>query len=623
MPISNQQCAPYLSTTLFKIAKPAPSVSALRDAIIAQLEMASHASNETSLRRKVQKVDRPVFKRGKMDIGWFHYAETRPPPWYIGQDLKDERHHIVFVVRKNDIVALTFSDAVFRSSIVSEIKKGSNTPLASLKILTVKQINDAFVGNRVRTLWLTGTHRKITTKADSKILSGIELESALNPLGDQSYYFSSVRSTLDKPVLATKTNSSAIVGANPRNSRIWLGSSPDWESFIDRVDALVDIADEAIKNPAPPGAPLPVLAQPTEALGEVNAPYDMAITGESVPSGIEGDPDDPWLHEFCDAARFEISSQTDSPSFEAEVFWGSESYGRIKYDFVAVHQASLKVTAKAFDWKNDRDYHEEIRKICENTELLKVYYDTGHTFSGGQFYTTTFRDARFDKWAWASLAGFDIGAEKPLDEKRLLIEDIGKENDSSLFGFVAKHWNYPDNDKPVGWLVCDDGSMESADFIHFDDRETPPRLTLIHVKGSGSVSADRGVSVSDYEVVVSQAVKNLRHIDRVHISEKLAANQDAQIGSAVWRDGKRQDSRKEILKILAKAGSNMNKRVCILQPRVRRSEVIAIEKRIAKRDLDRPEVRRLQQLDALLLGARANCFELGAEFWVIGENDLS
>jgi hypothetical protein len=32
-------------------------------------------------------------------------------------------------------------------------------------------------------------------------------------------------------------------------------------------------------------------------------------------------------------------------------------------------------------------------------------------------------------------------------------------------------------------------------------------------------------------------------------------------------------------------------------------------------------VRRLQQLDTLLLAARAECFGLGAEFHVIGEDD--
>ena len=85
-----------------------------------------------------------------------------------------------------------------------------------------------------------------------------------------------------------------------------------------------------------------------------------------------------------------------------------------------------------------------------------------------------------------------------------------------------------------------------------------------------------------YEVVVGQAVKNLRYLDSSHISEKLALNKDKAIGTAVWHNGQRQKDRKEILKILARAGSNVSKKVCVLQPSATRSEVEAIGKRIEK-----------------------------------------
>jgi hypothetical protein len=109
------------------------------------------------------------------------------------------------------------------------------------------------------------------------------------------------------------------------------------------------------------------------------------------------------------------------------------------------------------------------------------------------------------------------------------------------------------NRAATGWLICDDGSMESADFIHFADTVTPPRLSLIHVKGSGSATADRGISVSDYEVVVGQAVKNLRYLDRTNIAEKLGFEAGKKIASAAWRNGVRQTDRKAVLKAL-KAG---------------------------------------------------------------------
>jgi hypothetical protein len=75
------------------------------------------------------------------------------------------------------------------------------------------------------------------------------------------------------------------------------------------------------------------------------------------------------------------------------------------------------------------------------------------------------------------------------------------------------------------------------------------------------------------------------------------------------------------LKILGSVGSNMSKTVCVFQPSARRSEVEAIGKRIAKGELERADVRRLRQLDTLLLAARGECLGLGANFQVIGEDD--
>jgi hypothetical protein len=366
-----------------------------------------------------------------------------------------------------------------------------------------------------------------------------------------------------------------------------------------------------------------VCSSDLEGLAAASAPYDMAIVvPEAITAGAENAEDDLWLHEFADAVRFELTPRGASPSFEAEIFWGKESYGRILYEFSSNADLSASVKTTFLDWTAEAERRDEIRTICEDADLLTVYYDTGHTFSRGLFYETAFRDARFKDWEWVKLNEFDVEAEKPLDGKKLRIGHIGDPEDNSLFGFVAKHWpNHLTRKKPSGWLVCDDGSMESADFIHFDDTSKPPRLTLIHVKGSGSAAATRHLSVSDYEIVVGQAVKNLRYLDRGHIAEKLASNRDNQIGSAVWRNGKRQKDRSAILKILAGAGSNMRKSVVVFQPRARKSKVESIGKLIAKHEFNRNEVRRLQQLDALLLAARAECFGLGAEFSVVGEDD--
>jgi hypothetical protein len=581
-----------------------------------------NAAGTDSVARTIHEVKTPTFREGGLDVGWIHYSETRTPAWYAGDDLHEKHHHSIFIVKKAELVALALSDPAFRNTIVADIRKQRVKLFDSLRLLTSKQINDGFVRARVRTLWLSGAHRRTSTKADSKILGGLELEAALDPLEDQSYYFSSVRSTHDG-LAFDAAGVGVIVGANPRNARVWIGPSKDWKTFIQRVEALIDAAGTVIKTPSTVPSPLSVLASPVDGIAGAKEPYDMAIIVPEISSaGKEDDREDPWFHEFSDAARFVITPKADSPSFAAEVFWGHESYGRMEYEFTAAAGGSVSVKAAPLNWNAGLDHHEEIRKICSNTDLLTVYFDTGHTFAQGHFYETRFRDARFENWQWAKLTGFAVDTEKPLDDKKLKIAEIGGHDDTSLFGFVVKHWpNLLDGRVGTGWLICDDGSMESADFIHFDDQAAPPRLSLIHVKGSGSAAANRRISVSDYEIVVSQAVKNLRYLDRANIADKLGLETDKQIASAVWRNGVRQKNRKNVLEVLARTGSHMVKAVCVFQPRVRKSTIEKIGAQMQAGHLDHSDVCRLRQLDTLLLAARAECFALGADFHVIGEDD--
>ena len=163
MSIPHQHCAPFLSTTLIKLSKSGANVASVRDAILEELK----SSPGSGVRRRISKVDNPTWRQGDTRIGWILYSETRPPAWYLGEDLKEERHHIVVVIQKSGLISITFSDPAFRKSVVAEIRKQRKSRFSGLEPLTAKQINDAFVGGRVRTLWLSGAHRRSVTKADS------------------------------------------------------------------------------------------------------------------------------------------------------------------------------------------------------------------------------------------------------------------------------------------------------------------------------------------------------------------------------------------------------------------------------------------------------------------------
>jgi hypothetical protein len=619
MAIASADCAPYLSLSLYKLngdteVQPSQLLASIR-------KIVKLAAEKKGLENpKFPAVTDAEITADDTNIAWAHYVEKRPPSWFLSDGLSDVRNQLIVVARRERLLALLFSDNALRNSVTRHIAGATTGAEAKVVRLAPSEINKAFVESRVRTLWLSGAHRRTAIKPDSKILSGLELETALDPLGDQSYYFSSVRSTMS----LSETLGSSVVGASPVSGRVWVGPTRSWDEFATQLNLILDRAAKRIGDGSISDKPLPILSSATTDISAVREPYDVAlIVPEEINNGaVDRNGDERWLQQFGDAATFELQAEDGSPNFSAIVFWGDDELGEIRYEFEEV-SAAVRLKATKVDGFDKDDKDAEVLQLCQSPEYLTIYFDTGHTYSRGHFYETRFRDARFEDWRWVRMDLDDtiFKQEKPLDGKRFAVENTGNHDDKSLFGLVARHWpNLEGRGPQTGWLVCDDGAMESADFIHIDNTASPPKLTLIHVKGSGSDSVNRGLSVSDYEVVVGQAVKNLRHVDRGLLKEKLQANADGVLKDAVWHDGTRQADRTDLLAMLDVLGSDLKTAVCVLQPRVRHSVYQEIR---AKMDSDQiaSDVRRMQQLDTLLLGARADCFAMGADFYVISDGD--
>lgn len=622
MAVSFDQCAPYLSVSLCsaksgKTPTPDDLLDGIRDV---SKEIADR--KELDRPRFIASENPPLDKDGTV-FAWVHYVEKRPPSWFTGDGVTDVLNHLVVVAQCGSLYAFVFSDNGLRTAVARKFGSAANGALSEVECLSPTQINKAFVETQVRTLWLSGTHRRTVIKADSKVLAGLELETSLDPLGDQSYYFSSVRSTMslaegDKPT---------VIGASPGGGRLWIGPTKSWDDFTGLIDAIFARAAKHMDEKGRSDRPLPVLASPSVDLKGIEQPYDIAfIVPEQAEdgNGAEVDGELRWLQQFGDTARFEITAAAGSPNFEADVFWADAKLGRLAFDFELTPRSDVRLKSRKVDGFDGNEIEKALLKICEAPENLTIYFDTGHTYSRGLFFETRFRDARFEDWEWVRMDRDKtlFKNEKPLDGRRFAVENVGKVDDKSLFGLVARHWpNLDARGNPTGWLVCDDGAMESADFIHLDETRNPPELTLIHVKGSGSANTKRDLSVSDYEVVVGQAVKNLRHIDRGLLAAKLAANATGVLKDAVWYNGERQKDRKALLQVLKGIGSNLKTKVVVFQPRVRRSVSNDIRKRMDDSKQPNAAVRRMQQLDALLLGARADCFSLGASFAVVADGD--
>jgi hypothetical protein len=169
-----------------------------------------------------------------------------------------------------------------------------------------------------------------------------------------------------------------------------------------------------------------------------------------------------------------------------------------------------------------------------------------------------------------------------------------------LFAWVVARYS-------EGWLICDDGSGEVADFVHIARNGD---LTILHVKAVGR--GRRLPSVGAYQEVVTQATKNLSYIDREVLYERLTSSTlDA---PACWTDGQRVADRSEFLEQL------QNRRrgktcVVIVQPHVSQATYKRIE--AAGESAGATNAKRLMLLETVLNASRSAVTGLGADLHVI------
>src|SRR3546814_2829175 len=102
----------------------------------------------------------------------------------------------------------------------------------------------------------------------------------------------------------------------------------------------------------------------------------------------------------------------------------------------------------------------ECERYLSDPEIVKIYYDSGHTIAQGRCYEGGYSDQPFD-WEHVDFSGYDVTKEKPTVVPPLtLAKSIAVKGDDSLFAYVVKKMFSDSAGKPTGWLESDDGSME-------------------------------------------------------------------------------------------------------------------------------------------------------------------
>jgi len=591
------QLKPYKSLIITKV-KSEVVLSSLVNEIMDDL-MECLEIGPTSKRQLVNRFD--VFEDGSLTIGVMHYREECQPSWTFEVSIQDNVNHLIIICAQRQYVSIFLSDPKRKHPVTNRILQDGDHDLKSLELISQGLLNAAFVKGPTRTLWLSGTHRQTSIKPNNKILSGLDLRDALDPLGDQTYHFTAARCVPVASVIPEP------VGISPRKSQVWTGPSKTWDDFRYIVSKILSQVESTT---IPINAPLPVIAISSPEVSQVFGPFDIAI----VPPELLADDsslDEETRQEmelWGYQSNFEILEANEN-KFVSEVSLKGQVLGKIKFDLdIAPYKPVSWKVSESFCESGQEKLYEEAFKLVQRKAWVKIWFESGHTISNGEIFEVRHRDTPFVDITWANLNGYHVKTEKPEP-----LAKIGGQK--SLFNWMLNYWPNFDqsNIDPGGWLASDDGSMEIADFIHLNDRTMPPILTLVHVKGSGSDDDHRTISVSDYEVVTSQAVKNLRYLDRLLLSEGLKNGIEKMIGTLVWHD-RVQSTRDDMILALSKIGSNHQRRIFIFQPRLTKT---SHDK--ARQSNQCSDFARLRQLDTLLLSAAASCKGLGVEFRVIGD----
>lgn len=542
---------------------------------------------------------------GVDQIDGFIYKLESNPSWAMpGSAYVDTRHVLSIALRRGRISAV-YCESSLRDAIARWLKREPRPPLTRV---SQNVLQGAFLRGEAKGLWLHGTHVRSAIRPDTKHITGRRVQDALSPLEDSSFAMSAARSRL--PEDAARTALLGIVGTVPRKGIVWNRQSQDFNEFLAASIEALELIEETIASGAPLDRPFPILAVESHDLSEVHGAYDiLTLTPDDLPTSTDVTDEMIDAADVLQHATLKVIGSATAADFKLEAGLDG-SVGGVLHATVRMSGDDV-VFNFGYDYGTEPTDPASVRRILDalgNDDLFAVYYDSGHVVSPHGIGRRNINPAPFGNWHFLDFSGFDITAEKPGKTPSEIHSTIGAGNDRSLFGWVAHHYS-------SGWLICDDGPGEVADFVHISPDGV---LSLIHVKAAHSASPLRGISVSAFEVVAGQAAKNSRYlVDLDSLSETLMIPHTHE--RAAWIDGKRVPDRTEFLAMIGGLMPSDKRQVVIVQPHVSEEIYNRIRARDASKTIWRArDLLRLNSLETLLHTTRGAAVALSAELQVIG-----
>jgi hypothetical protein len=109
-------------------------------------------------------------------IAWLVYSKKTAVRWVVGPDApKDLEHHLVVLTARSSLLSVVATD----KSLVAKLVRGrTGKQWSVLSRVPFNRLQKALVSGTTRTLWLSGIHRSVATKPDSKVLIGPDVEAS-------------------------------------------------------------------------------------------------------------------------------------------------------------------------------------------------------------------------------------------------------------------------------------------------------------------------------------------------------------------------------------------------------------------------------------------------------------
>lgn len=361
--------------------------SALRETVARSAALLAEGLDEGWLETVVEPTGDEV-----VNIEAFAYRTTRTPSWAKrGSEFTTTLDELSIAFQRNDLVAVHCP----RNQVDALQRWLDGNPRPAFRRVPGSVLQEAFLQGEARGLWLRGTHRRQTTKADTKNLSGLSLRDALNPFDDSSFALTSGRSSVpNAPATATLTG---IVGTTPRRAWVWNTRTDSLASFVAIAREALRIVAQVMTSPSNT-VPFPELAVEVDSLTGVRAAYDAYISEPEELAQLPDTSDEALLRaEVLRDVLIDIIGDPVGPAFTLAVGRGGAEVARIRCRPCFVRD-KVVIDVGYAQAPSDPLTARPIRDALDNGELVNVYYESGHVLARGALTRVNHEHRPFRGW---------------------------------------------------------------------------------------------------------------------------------------------------------------------------------------------------------------------------------